>query len=62
MHNIFFSEAYEEEFNHLFVEKTLIEDPTVYIHISSKIEKSDAPVGCENWFVMVNAPIDQGQD
>lgn len=62
VHNIFFSEAYEEEFNHLFVEKTLIEDPTVYIHISSKIEKSDAPVGCENWFVMVNAPIDQGQD
>jgi phytoene dehydrogenase-like protein len=22
----------------------------------------DAPVGCENWFVMINAPHDAGQD
>ena len=26
------------------------------------MEKEDAPEGCENWFVMVNAPIDTGQD
>jgi phytoene dehydrogenase-like protein len=26
------------------------------------MEKGDAPTGCENWFVMVNAPIDIGQD
>ena len=26
------------------------------------MEKEDAPDGCENWFVMVNAPIDTGQD
>jgi phytoene dehydrogenase-like protein len=37
-------------------------DPTIYIHITSKIEKADAPEGCENWFVMVNAPINVGQD
>mgnify|MGYP000058696725 FL=1 len=62
VHNIFFSETYEDEFNQLFVKKTLIDDPTVYIHISSKVEKEDAPSGCENWFVMINAPVDDGQD
>ncbi|MEJ6686804.1 MAG: phytoene desaturase family protein [Crocinitomicaceae bacterium] len=62
VHNIFFSKAYESEFDHLFNKKTLIDDPTVYVHISSKLERSDAPEGCENWFVMVNAPIDSGQD
>jgi len=62
VHNIFFSKDYEGEFNSIFLNKTLSHDPTVYIHISSKMEKEDAPDGCENWFVMVNAPIDTGQD
>ena len=31
-------------------------DPTVYINITSKEEAGHAPAGCENWFVMVNAP------
>ena len=62
VHNIFFSKDYEGEFNSIFLNKTLSDDPTVYIHISSKMEKEDAPEGCENWFVMVNAPIDTGQD
>lgn len=62
VHNIFFSKDYKDEFKSIFHEKTLSDDPTVYIHISSKMEKEDAPEGCENWFVMVNAPIDTGQD
>jgi phytoene desaturase len=62
VHNIFFSEDYKDEFNSIFLNKTLSDDPTVYIHVSSKMEKEDAPEGCENWFVMVNAPIDTGQD
>ena len=62
VHNIFFSGDYEGEFKSIFHKKTLTNDPTVYIHISSKMEKRDAPTGCENWFVMVNAPIDIGQD
>lgn len=62
VHNIFFSNTYESEFDHLFNKQTLIDDPTIYVHISSKVEKNDAPDGCENWFVMVNAPIDAGQD
>ncbi len=62
LHNIFFSNNYKEEFRHLFEEKDVYEDPTVYINITSKDESSDAPVGCENWFVMVNAPGNFGQD
>ena len=39
-----------------------MEDPTVYINITSKDVKEDAPEGSENWFVMVNAPTNCGQD
>ena len=36
-------------------------DPTVYINITYKMEKSQAPEGKENWFVMINAPANAGQ-
>ena len=62
VHNIFFSDDYEEEFRTMFKEKSICSDPTVYIHISSKVESGDAPEHGENWFVMVNAPINTGQD
>jgi phytoene desaturase len=56
LHNVFFTKDYKKEFNALFNGKTLYEDPTVYIFISSKYVKTDAPKGSENWFVMINAP------
>ena len=56
LHNIFFSEQYEEEFKHLFNHKKFFDDPTIYINITSKMEAGQAPEGAENWFVMVNAP------
>jgi phytoene desaturase len=62
LHNIFFSQNYQAEFEHLFQSKTLFSDPTVYINISSKFEKSHAPADCENWFVMINVPANTGQD
>ena len=62
LHNILFSGDYKEEFNRLFQEKTIDTDPTVYIFISSKMVKSDAPKNCENWFVMVNAPSNSKED
>lgn len=62
LHNIFFSNDYEKEFNAIFTKKELFDDPTIYINITSKMEESQAPVNCENWFVMVNAPHDAGQD
>jgi phytoene desaturase len=62
LHNIFFSSDYESEFNHIFSKKTLFDDPTIYINITSKLNPSDAPDGCENWFTMVNAPSVSGQN
>lgn len=61
LHNILFSEDYENEFDHLFSKKDICNDPTVYINITSKHEKGDAPEGHENWFVMINAPGNYGQ-
>jgi phytoene desaturase len=62
IHNIFFSSDYQDEFEHLFRQKDLCNDPTVYIYISSKYNPTDAPEGCENWFVMINAPADVRQN
>lgn len=62
LHNILFSNNYKEEFDCLFQTKTLHHDPTIYINITSKMEKEQSPEGCENWFVMVNAPTNIGQD
>lgn len=61
LHNILFSKDYKFEFDSLFKHKTISNDPTVYIFVSSKVVHTDAPAGCENWFVMVNAPSDSGQ-
>ena len=62
LHNIFFSGNYEEEFNSLWKQKTIYQDPTIYLNISSKFKPDDAPEGCENWFVMINVPANTGQD
>lgn len=56
LHNILFSEDYKKEFDCLFSSQTPTDDPTIYINITSKYCKNDAPEGCENWFVMVNVP------
>ena len=62
LHNIFFSEDYRSEFAKIFEEKTISNDPTIYVHISSKYVRQDAPAYGENWFVMVNVPCNTGQD
>ncbi|MFZ5430082.1 MAG: 1-hydroxycarotenoid 3,4-desaturase CrtD [Bacteroidota bacterium] len=62
VHNIFFGDRYREEFTDLFRNFRIGSDPTVYVYISSKIFSGDAPEHCENWFVMVNAPENVGQD
>lgn len=56
LHNIFFSQDYEGEFQHLFNKKEIPVDSTVYVHISSKVNPEDAVEGGENWFVMQNMP------
>lgn len=63
LHNIFFSNDYKEEFDHLFHRGKIYHDPTVYINITSKCEPGiHAPAGKENWFVMINAPCNTSQN
>ncbi len=62
LHNILFSENYEEEFNTIFAKKAIYHDPTIYLNITSKHTPTDAPAGCENWFSFINVPNNQGQN
>lgn len=62
LHNIFFTDDYKAEYEGIFKEKKVVDDPTIYINITSKYVQGDAPEGCENWFTMINAPVDIGQD
>lgn len=56
VHTILFANDYKAEFDALFTTKEIYNDPTIYIYISSKSINTDAPTGCENWFVMINVP------
>ncbi len=62
VHNMFFTNDYKSEFEHMFHKKELFEDPSVYVNITSKEVEGDAPKGCENWFVMINCTTNIGQD
>lgn len=62
LHNVFFAPDYPAEFRAIFEQGTITNDPTVYVNVTAKDVPTDAPAGCENWFVMVNAPPNFGQD
>jgi phytoene desaturase len=63
LHNILFSNNYQQEFASIFNTKTFYNNPTVYINITSTQEQNVfAPAGCQNWFVMVNVPANNGQN
>lgn len=62
LHNIFFSADYEKEFKEIFENKSISDDPTIYVNITSKHVTADAPPGCENWFTLINVPNNTGQD
>lgn len=62
LHNIFFSDNYPLEFEHIFKRGTIYEDPTVYINITSTHKSDDAPADSMNWFTMINVPNNHGQD
>lgn len=61
VHNVFFSDFSHAEFEFLD-EGTIFLDPTVYVSLTSRYCPEDAPEGCENWFTMINAPVNSGQD
>jgi len=56
-HNVWFSESYRAEYDQLDT-GTLADDPTIYACVSSVNDPSQAPDGCENWFLLVNTPPD----
>lgn len=62
LHTIFFSHDYLREFTDICEGGRTPEDPTIYLHVSSKLTAGDAPAGGENWFILVNAPSHRGQD
>jgi len=55
-HNIFFSDDYKAEFDAIFKELRPARNPTIYVCAASKTDVTQAPVGCENLFVLINAP------
>lgn len=55
-HNIFFSRHYKSEFQQIFEEKQLPDDPTIYIANTSYSNPEHAPAGSSNLFILVNAP------
>lgn len=59
-HNVFFSEDYELEFREMFELRRPASAPTIYVAASSRTEPERAPQGCDNWFVLVNAPAHDG--
>lgn len=62
VHNIMFTQDYQKEFESIFKIGTCYPDPTVYVHITSRNCPTDAPENCDNLFVMINAPADNGQN
>ena len=62
VHNIFFSGDYRAEFDAIFGALDVPAEPTVYVNITSKVDPEDAPPEGENWFVLLNAPRNAGQD
>ncbi len=55
-HNIIFPPDYRQEFEDIFQRGMPPTSPTIYVTISARRDPDHAPDGCENWFVLVNAP------
>jgi phytoene desaturase len=55
-HNIFFSDDYKAEFDQIFKQLKPATNPTIYVCATSRTDETQSPKGCENLFVLVNAP------
>ena len=54
-HNVWFSADSSSEFGAID-RGDLADDPTIYACVSSVTDPTQAPDGCENWFILVNTP------
>jgi diapolycopene oxygenase len=59
-HSVFFSADYAAEFRQLFDERRFPDDPTVYINMPSRTDRTITPGEGEVMFVMANAPANDG--
>lgn len=59
-HSVYFSADYREEFRQLFEERRFPDDPTVYVNLPSRTDRSMTPGEGEVMFVMANAPANDG--
>ncbi len=57
-HSVYFSSDYRKEFHQLFRERKFPDDPTVYVNMPSRTDRSMTPGFGEVMFVMANAPAD----
>jgi len=61
-HNVAFPPQYAPEFDDLFRQQRMPQQPTVYLCVPSRTDASRAPAGCESVFVLVNAPATAHRD
>ncbi|MDG5765847.1 phytoene desaturase family protein [Balneolales bacterium ANBcel1] len=55
-HNVFFSDDHEGELQAIYENGELADEPTVYLVNTSHTDPDDAPPGCSNLMLFVNAP------
>lgn len=55
-HNVFFPKVYRDEFESIFTNKRMPDDPTIYICNSSYSEPARSTEDGSNLFILVNAP------
>ncbi|MDY7038505.1 MAG: phytoene desaturase family protein, partial [Thermodesulfobacteriota bacterium] len=60
-HTVYFSNDYQAEFNDLFNTRCFPEDPTVYVNMPSKNDRTVVPPGGETLFIMANAPANDNE-
>ena len=59
-HAVYFSRDYGQEFSQLFGQRVFPDDPTVYVCVPSRADRSVAPPNGETLFIMANAPATDG--
>jgi phytoene desaturase len=55
-HTVYFSSDYNKEFGELFDQRKFPDDPTVYVSMPSKSDRTVAPPNGDTLFIMANAP------
>lgn len=53
VHNIFIAKNYKQSFDDIFKKHSLPDDPTIYIHVPSRIDPDAAPKGKETMVVLL---------